>query len=79
MIYQKKQYTVYMIYQKKEKNDEITKVKKLKVSKKIKVAVFQPYTAVYTSIHEGWGAILPDIQFTPSLYICDARASIEHA
>ena len=45
----------------------------------MKVAVFQPYTAVYTSIHERWGAILPDIQFTPSLDICDTLASTEHA
>ena len=28
------------------------KGRKLKVSKKIKVTMFQPYTAVYTSIHE---------------------------
>ena len=38
--------------------------------------MFQPYTAVYTSIHERWGAILPDIQFTPSLDICDTLASL---
>ena len=66
------------MHQKRDKNNEKQR-KKLNFSKKNKVGVFQPYTAVYTSIHERWGAILPDIQFTPSLDICDTLASIEHA